>query len=213
MDIAPFQWVVFVDMLTMTILAEFEELENAWADCTDCRLHEGRTQTVWWRVLGDVHTEGLVIVGEAPGKYEDKEGEAFIGRAGRELDRRLVDAGINNAVIVNTVLCRPPGNRDPRDDEMAACWPRLQRTLELLKPRAIITVGKVPTNHLLDRDQPISSMLDKVYRWQVGDGIDAMLFPMYHPAYLMRRRDQHLNREYVARLEMVEQWLTKKAKS
>lgn len=190
------------------MLNHLAKLEEEWSDCRDCRLHKGRTQIVWCRTHGEVMRGGLVIVGEAPGKYEDRDGEAFIGRAGRELDRRLLDASILNAYIVNTVLCRPPGNRDPNDDEMASCWPRLQTTLEILNPEAIITVGAVPTNHLLGKDQPISSMIDKVYHWRVGDSIDAMLFPMYHPAYLMRKRDPHMNREYTERLRMVYKWLT-----
>jgi DNA polymerase len=132
----------------------------------------------------------VVVIGEGPGADEDSTGRPFVGRAGQLLDKMLGAINLDrntNCFIANVVKCRPPNNRDPESDEIAACGPFLQRQLALLKPRAILTVGRVPTQALLGTADGISRLRGRFFEFQ---GIP--LLPTYHPSALLR--DESLKR-------------------
>lgn len=193
----------------MTDLTEQEKIWNelsntdkAWFRCVDCGLTKGRTNQVFCSVKGEVVPRGLVLIGEAPGADEDECGVAFVGRAGKKLDRLLTEAGIENIFITNTVLCRPPNNRNPKMIEMRKCWPRLQRQLLALKPRAIICAGKIAANFILDNDKSMGGMIDRVYPWSLGGRFNATVVPIYHPSYLLRQRNASVDKRMIDRLKL-----------
>jgi uracil-DNA glycosylase family 4 len=158
--------------------------------CTKCRLHTSRTQTVFG--VGNPRPE-LVFVGEGPGADEDAQGEPFVGRAGQLLTRMIAAMTLTReqVYICNVVKCRPPDNRTPADDEMETCSPYLFRQLAILRPKAIVALGRPATQTLLATKAPITRL-----RGQWGDfpppafaGVGlppAKLMPTYHPAYLLR---------------------------
>lgn len=157
------------------------ELAEAVASCQACRLHETRKQTVLG--VGDPHAAWL-FVGEAPGAEEDRQGEPFVGQAGKLLDNMLAAIKLKrgqNVYIANTVKCRPPGNRNPEADETSACAPWLARQIELIQPEIIIALGKVAAQRLLGSEASIASLRGQVHKL---DGIP--LIVTYHPAYLLR---------------------------
>lgn len=162
----------------------WEALQALVRDCTRCGLHQGRTHAVFG---AGVREADLMVLGEAPGADEDRLGEAFVGRAGKLLDAMLKAIGRDRhtaVFITNIVKCRPPGNRDPAPDEAAACRPYLERQIELVRPRAILVLGRVAAQNLLASDEPVGRMRGRVHRYGV-DGIPAVV--SYHPAYLLRR--------------------------
>jgi uracil-DNA glycosylase len=161
---------------------DWQALQAAVAGCTRCGLHRTRTQTVFG--VGDPKARWLVI-GEAPGAEEDRQGEPFVGRAGQLLDAMLKAVGLarGQVFIANILKCRPPGNRDPHADEAAACAPYLQRQIELIGPSLILAVGRVAAQNLLHSDLPIGKLRGQVHR-HGETGIP--LVATYHPAYLLR---------------------------
>ena len=168
--------------------SEWGSLECEVKSCTSCELHAGRTQTVFG--VGDRNADWLFI-GEAPGFEEDRQGEPFVGRAGQLLDRML-SGGLgldrqHRVYIANTVKCRPPDNRNPRPEELAACSGYLHRQIALIKPRIIIALGGVAANALLQTELPVGRLRGRVYRF--GEG-DVPLVVTYHPAYLLRSPGQ-----------------------
>jgi DNA polymerase len=156
-----------------------DELAREASTCTKCRLANGRTQVVFG--VGDPHAD-VMFVGEGPGYYEDKQGEPFVGAAGQLLTRMLGEIGLSRAdvYITNTVLCRPPGNRDPLPDELEACRPYLLERLELIKPRVIVTLGNFATRVILDRQVSISRV-----RGQRFDVDGRTVVPTFHPAAIL----------------------------
>ncbi|MDP2963750.1 MAG: uracil-DNA glycosylase [Sulfurimicrobium sp.] len=160
---------------------EWDELRQAVSGCTDCRLHETRSQAVFG--IGDEQADWM-LVGEGPGAEEDKQGEPFVGQAGKLLDNMLAAISLKrgrNVYIANTVKCRPPANRNPEPDEVAACEPYLTRQIALIRPKLIIALGKVAAQRLLETDQTIASLRGKLHQ---AEGIP--LIVTYHPAYLLR---------------------------
>ncbi|MBZ0105564.1 MAG: uracil-DNA glycosylase [Sulfuricella denitrificans] len=160
---------------------DWSELKASVSGCTACRLHETRTQAVFG--VGDEQADWL-LVGEGPGAEEDKQGEPFVGQAGRLLDNMLAAIRLKrgrNAYIANAVKCRPPANRNPEADEVAACEPYLTRQIALIQPKLIIALGKVAAHRLLGTDSAIASLRGKLHQCQ---GIT--LIVTYHPAYLLR---------------------------
>lgn len=160
-----------------------------WADlnariraCTRCDLHASRTQAVCG--VGDTKADCLII-GEAPGAEEDRQGEPFVGRAGQLLNEMLVAIGLErrSVYIANILKCRPPDSRDPSATESAACMPYLHEQIALLQPRLIIVVGKVAAQNLLESDLPIGRMRGSVYAFG-AENIPVVV--TYHPAYLLR---------------------------
>jgi DNA polymerase len=161
-------------------LGSLEELREVALGCPRCRLSETRTHVVFGE---GSPTADLVIVGEAPGADEDRTGRPFVGRAGKLLDLLLASVGFpRQAVyICNVLKCRPPGNRNPQPEEIAACSPYLLRQIELIAPRAILAIGTFPAQTLLATSETIGRLRGRVHRFE---GVP--LVPTYHPAALLR---------------------------
>jgi DNA polymerase len=160
----------------------WQSLRAEVALCMRCELCRTRTQTVFG--VGDKRAQ-LLVIGEAPGAEEDRQGEPFVGRAGQLLNSMLRAAGSprENVYIANVLKCRPPGNRDPRPDEVASCLPYLHRQVELLQPLLILAVGRIAAQNLLATDTPIGRLRGQVHRFGVSG---RPLIVTYHPAYLLR---------------------------
>ena len=158
------------------------ELAEVAAGCTRCPLSGGRTTVVFG--TGDPAAD-LMFVGEGPGAEEDRQGLPFVGRSGKLLDELLAqEVGLPRSAvyIANVVKCRPPENRDPEPEEIAACRPYLQRQVELVAPRVLVTLGNFATKLLLDTKDGITKLRGRRYAWR--DGV--VLVPTYHPAALLR---------------------------
>ncbi|MGQ0586348.1 MAG: uracil-DNA glycosylase [Gammaproteobacteria bacterium] len=166
-----------------SVPADWEGLQAAVAACRLCRLCETRTNTVFG--VGPRQAP-LMVVGEGPGADEDARGEPFVGRAGKLLDEMLRAIGRSRATdtfIANVVKCRPPGNRDPAEDEAERCRPYLEQQLRLVRPKLIVALGRIAAQRLLATDTPIGKMRGQSYHW----GPDRTpLMVTYHPAYLLR---------------------------
>lgn len=164
------------------VAEEWDRLAAEVRDCVRCGLHATRTQTVFG--VGDRRAD-LLVVGEAPGAEEDRQGEPFVGRAGQLLNSmlRAMGAPRETVYIANLLKCRPPGNRDPAPDEVACCQPFLQRQIGLLRPRALLAVGRIAAQNLLGTDRPIGKLRGVVHRYGPGG---TPLIVTYHPAYLLR---------------------------
>jgi len=149
--------------------------------CTDCRLSETRTNVVFGVGRPDAD---VMMVGEAPGRNEDLEGEPFVGAAGHLLNRLLVEVGMSReeVYIANVLKCRPPGNRDPRPDEIESCKGYLRGQLDLVDPKVVMTLGNFATQLLLRTNTGISRMRGRSYRWWR----DKVLIPTFHPAAALR---------------------------
>ena len=156
------------------------------ATCTRCPLAAGRTQVVF----GVGHPDAdLLFVGEGPGAEEDLRGEPFVGRSGQLLDKLVwEELGLRRDAfyIANVVKCRPPGNRDPHPDEIAACSPYLFEQIELIRPKVVVTLGNFSTRLLLDRTEGISKLRGSTYRFSAGQLRTAVLVPTFHPAAALR---------------------------
>jgi uracil-DNA glycosylase family 4 len=150
--------------------------------CEACELCKTRTQTVFG--VGNTQAEWLVI-GEAPGAEEDRQGEPFVGRAGQLLNAMLLAVGRprETVFIANILKCRPPGNRDPRPEEVARCLPFLEQQIALLKPRLMLAVGRIAAQNLLGTDAPLARLRGKLHRFGAAN---TPLVITYHPAYLLR---------------------------
>ena len=161
----------------------WDQLRIAVQTCTACSLHETRTQTVFG--IGDPNSS-LMVIGEAPGADEDRQGEPFVGRAGQLLNAMLEAIGFarEQVYIANIIKCRPPGNRDPHIEETAACQPYLHRQIALLQPRLILSVGRISAHNLLGTEEAVGRLRGRVHRFDPGD---IPLIVTYHPAYLLRR--------------------------
>lgn len=159
----------------------WDELESRIRECSACRLCERRTQAV--PGVGDREADWL-FVGEGPGAEEDLRGEPFVGQAGKLLDAMLAAIGLargRQVYIANTVKCRPPGNRTPEAEEMAACHPFLERQIALIRPRIIVALGRPAAQALLGTEVKIASARGQTFDRQ---GIPVVV--TYHPAYLLR---------------------------
>jgi len=159
---------------------DWDALAATVRDCRLCGLCETRTQTVFG--VGNRKAR-LMVVGEAPGAEEDRQGEPFVGRAGMLLNAMLRAAGFERSevFIANVLKCRPPHNRDPSDQEAESCLPYLRRQIELIAPAAILCVGRIAAQRLLGTDTPIGRLRGRVHR---VDGRPVVV--TYHPAYLLR---------------------------
>ncbi len=171
-----------VTAAAITSHLSLEQVRGELGECTRCRLCDGRDQIVF----GDGNPNAaLMFIGEGPGQEEDRTGVPFVGRAG-ELLTRMIEGGLSisrsEVYICNIVKCRPPNNRDPRPDEVAACKPFLDGQIDAVRPKAIVTLGRPATSLLLGRDVSITRMRGT---WQTYRGIPLM--PTFHPAYLLRQ--------------------------
>jgi uracil-DNA glycosylase family 4 len=151
------------------------------ATCTRCALAAGRTNVVFG--MGDP-TSDLLFVGEGPGAEEDKQGLPFVGRSGKLLDQLMAEElGLtrDRVYIANVVKCRPPNNRDPLPDEIAACRPYLEAQLEHIAPKVVVTLGKFAGQLLLQSKEGITRLRGRTYPYA-----GAVLVPTVHPAYVLR---------------------------
>ena len=158
-------------------------LRQEVASCTRCALHATRTQGVLG--VGPERCDWLVI-GEAPGAEEDRRGEPFVGAAGQLLDAMLRAIGLDrasNVYIANVLKSRPPGNRDPKPEEVAACLPYLIRQIALLRPKIMLAVGRIAAQNLLGTQVPLGRLRGQVHHF--GE-FKTPLVVTYHPAYLLR---------------------------
>ncbi len=163
--------------------AAWAALRAEVAACTKCPLHRSRTQSVFG--VGDIRAQWLVV-GEAPGAEEDRRGEPFVGRAGQLLDSMLRAIGLargQNVYIANILKSRPPGNRDPKPDEVASCLPYLGRQIELIRPVLILAVGRIAAQNLLGVTTALGSLRGRVHYF--GE-LNTPVVVTYHPAYLLR---------------------------
>jgi uracil-DNA glycosylase len=149
--------------------------------CTRCALHQQRTQAVFSRGSG---SSGLCFVGEGPGADEDAQGFPFVGAAGQLLDKMIAAMGLgrDEVYVCNIVKCRPPNNRKPEPEEMAACTPYLAEQIELLEPSVIVALGATAVQGLLGTSEGIMRLRGK---WKLYKGRIAVM-PTFHPAYLLR---------------------------
>lgn len=160
----------------------WEELQKAVTQCTACNLHCSRTQTVFG--VGNRQAD-LMIIGEAPGFYEDQKGEPFVGRAGQLLNSMLKSIALERGTvyIANILKCRPPNNRDPQPDEVEKCTPFLDQQIAFIKPKLLLAVGRIAAHYLLKNKKALSSLRGQIHRY----GIEQIpLIVTYHPAYLLR---------------------------
>ena len=163
--------------------ASWEALRTDVRKCTKCPLHATRTQGVLG--VGPQRADWLVI-GEAPGAEEDRRGEPFVGQAGQLLDAMLRAIGLDrasNVYIANVLKSRPPGNRDPKPEEVTACMPYLLRQIGLLQPKIMLAVGRIAAQNLLGTDSPLGRLRGRVHYF--GE-LNTPLVVTYHPAYLLR---------------------------
>ncbi|TAN71788.1 MAG: uracil-DNA glycosylase [Methylobacter sp.] len=158
----------------------WETLQAEVASCTKCGLCKTRIQTVFGS--GNKKADWMII-GEAPGQSEDQQGLPFVGKAGLLLTEmlRAISLDREEVFIANIVKCRPPSNRDPEAIEIETCKTYLMRQLALIKPKIILTVGRVAAQALLNTDQPIGKLRGKTYTLN-----DTPVVVVYHPAYLLR---------------------------
>jgi len=167
--------------------------EAAWAalqaevsTCTACALSKSRTQVVFG---SGPRSAQWLLIGEAPGEQEDRQGVPFVGRSGQLLENMLGAIGVQRArgdvFVTNIVKCRPPNNRNPEPEEAAACRPFLERQVALLAPQRALAVGRVAAQNVLGTDATIGSLRGRVHRLALG-GKDIPMVVSYHPAYLLR---------------------------
>jgi DNA polymerase len=160
---------------------DWDTLYQSVRTCTRCALHATRTQGVFG--VGN-RTARWMVIGEAPGADEDRQGEPFVGRAGQLLNSMLRAAGLSReqVFIANILKSRPPGNRDPRPEEARACLPYLFRQIELINPTLLLCVGRIAAQTLLETDTPIGKLRGRLHHLASG----RPLVVTYHPAYLLR---------------------------
>lgn len=161
---------------------QLEIIKNKCENCNKCKLSQSRTNIVF---SSGKPNNKLVLVGEAPGYWEDKKGEPFVGRAGQLLDKIFECVGLsrkNDVYICNTIKCRPPENRDPLPDEKAACREYLDAQLEVLKPKIILICGRVALNTFLPDKGGITKVRGQWFEGKNG----VRMMPVFHPSYLLR---------------------------
>jgi len=164
--------------------------EKAVQGCRKCKLCEGRSTVVFGS--GNPRAE-FVVIGEGPGADEDAQGLPFVGRAGqlltKMLESRKVELSRDEVYVCNAVMCRPPGNRNPEADELAACAPFLAAKLAVLQPKVVLALGSVATQTLLGTREPIGKLRGRVHPYG-----SAVLIPTFHPAFLLRNPGEEYKR-------------------
>lgn len=161
-----------------------ERAAEASRGCERCPLSENRKQVVFGEGTAGAR---IMVIGEAPGAREDEQGRPFVGPAGELLRKGFRKIGFDpdDLYITNTVKCRPPNNRNPREEELEACRPYLDRQLEIIDPPVVLSLGNFALHYCLGSERRISDCRGQVYEWQ-----GRRLTPTYHPAYILRNRSQ-----------------------
>lgn len=162
-----------------------ESVREELGDCKRCKLHKGRTNIVFG--VGSPNAS-IVFVGEGPGEDEDLQGEPFVGRAGQLLTRIIEAMGLkrDDVYICNVVKCRPPGNRNPEPDEIAACRPFLEKQIDAIRPKIIVALGTHASQTLLNITEKITALRGRFASYR--DSIQVM--PTFHPSYLLRNENK-----------------------
>ena len=182
----------------MSTKENWEALRRECAGCRGCPLGETRTKLVF----GDGNPESeIMLIGEGPGEQEDLQGIPFVGPAGKLLDSMLqmIDLDRSRVYIANMVKCRPPHNRDPQPSEQQACRAWLDRQIELVDPKCVITLGNVPLRALTDRARTVGEAHGQFEDWE-----GRLLFPMYHPASVIY--NPSLKAVYSRDIDVFAQW-------
>lgn len=164
------------------ITKQLEKLEDDIKNCKKCPLYQMRGNYAIYR--GNIYAKTMII-GEALGEQECKEGKPFVGRAGKLLDKILIEAGLNpdkDVYICNILKDRPPNNRKPFLNEIESCLPFLEKQIEIIKPKAIITLGSTATETLINQG-PISKIRGQFFKHQR----QILLVPTFHPSYILRQ--------------------------
>ena len=176
---------IFIGYNKNAMYEELEKIKDKCKDCKKCPLCETRTNTVF---SDGVPNSKLMLIGEAPGFYEDKQGKPFVGKAGQLLDKILNSVGFSrekNVYICNTIKCRPPENRNPLPDEKDACREYLQAQIDIIRPQIILLCGNVAVQSILGDIGGITRIRGKWF--QGGENVhNAKLMPIFHPSYLLR---------------------------
>ena len=161
---------------------ELEQIREKCKNCQKCPLAKSRTNTVF---SDGVPNSNLVLIGEAPGYWEDKKGLPFVGKAGQLLDKIFASVGLSrqkDVYICNTIKCRPPENRNPLPEEKVACKEYLQAQLDILKPKIILVCGNIALNTMLPNERGITHARGKWFDGPYG----SKMMPIFHPSYLLR---------------------------
>ena len=186
-----------------------DELRVQVESCRRCPLCDGRTQTVFG--VGNPHAR-VMFIGEAPGKNEDLQGEPFVGAAGHYLNELLGCAGLRreDAFIANVLKCRPPGNRDPRPEEIQTCTPFLREQTRTIDPEVLVTLGKFSTQFVLKTQVGITRLHGRVQR--AGK---FLVFPIFHPAAALYdgAKREALENDFVTLGQVLHQLDEQKAKA
>ncbi len=164
------------------IVDELEVLENQCKTCMGCELYKTRTNTVF---SDGIPNSKLMLIGEAPGYWEDQKGKPFVGKAGQLLDKIFASVGLSrdeHVYICNTIKCRPPENRNPLPEEKQACEYFLKSQIDILKPRIILVCGNIALNTMLPKERGITKARGK---WFDGP-YESKMMPIFHPSYLLR---------------------------
>jgi uracil-DNA glycosylase family 4 len=167
---------------------ELEQIKQQALVCVKCRLCESRKKVVFGE--GNLRAR-LMFVGEAPGFNEDQQGRPFVGSAGELLAKMISAMGFSrdDVYIANVIKCRPPENRDPEAEEIAACSPYLQKQIELISPNVIVALGTFAAQVLLENDLSISRIRGKPWPKKIGE-VELTVFPTFHPAFLLRNAER-----------------------
>ena len=179
-------------------------------NCTRCALSRGRTNIVFDR--GNPASK-ILVIGEAPGAEEDKQGKCFVGRAGKVLDEVMASIGLDtnrDLLIVNVVKCRPPDNRQPRAEEAAECFPYLEKQIKIFNPEIILLLGRTALKHLLPDHAklPMKDSVGKIFEavfFEEKKKISCLL--LYHPAYLLY--DPRKKKEMLSHLQVLKKMVKK----
>ncbi len=167
---------------------ELNEIREKCLNCQKCPLGKTRTNIVF---SDGIPNSKLMLIGEAPGFYEDQQGKPFVGKAGQLLDRIFASVGLSrekDVYICNTLKCRPPENRNPLPDEKEACWEYLKSQIEIIKPQLILLCGNVAVQSILGNAGGITRIRGKWFSPEaaVVDVYGAKMMPIFHPSYLLR---------------------------
>jgi len=184
----------------------WEQLHAQVAQCTNCALHQSRTQAVFG--VGNPNAD-ILFIGEAPGADEDRQGEPFVGRAGQLLNKMLyaIQLQRDDIYIANILKCRPPDNRNPTADEKLCCTPYLKRQIALIQPKVIIALGRVAATFLLESDKAMGALRNTSRKQSVSYADTGVrVLATYHPAYLLRSNLQ--KRKAWEDLQLIKQIIT-----
>jgi len=187
-------------------MSQLSTIADAVRTCTSCGLHRTRTNAVPGAGPDDAK---IMLVGEGPGAGEDEVGLPFVGDSGKLLTRLLSDAGIqrDTVFVTNSVKCRPPGNRDPKPEETAACKGHLKGQIRALRPKVIITCGKFAAWHVTMTTGPVSALMAQQNLTCIYGNDPIPVVACYHPAYLLRllqsdrERAKAVYQDYISRLQ------------